>query len=698
MTIKIRCDCGKKLLAREERVGKRVRCPHCRLSHVVPAVDSKSDAPNTMGNAPIPVRPGVRSEPQYAEPALDDPFLTDPSDQATPPTPRTSPTETRSTRTASPSLAPPKRRRHRKRILGTVMLVGAVIVMMGLLLSMNLPIPLFSPSESLDGIVNSGWLGEPENAIDLSYLPEDLYRVEFFRPAAFVETEIGQRTLADPGFKEPLEAMEAVSRIALSEVTSVTTGYLDPEQKSEAAGFTMTVSGFPRFVHVVRLKSDADLEEIRRRLNLSEAEDIDGTKIYPSKTSAAFMGMVSFGFFFPDRSTIVYGTLNEIRESARSDGLQTRQARFDGLEPECYYTAAEHDSDYDFMLGESLAVDENRLVMTTWIECHSEAEARRVHQSQQMVLAFGRKMMDNVRQSSPHKDRLPDSDQEVEDFIGAHAVEGDRIVHRYQGIGNPQTSIVISRLAVYLPFVAELRRDLIDQEGIANAPQVGEARQQQRPSQVFLDTIRAMNSAPASADALRKRMENETAKLDSFPAVEWASGKKTSLYTAIDPAEDAVQGEWRRLAGCLLCDSENSRSRMMIPIQPPEEYDFVVTFEQSALGKPVSLILPNGWGQSFSWQGGGLNSYFSFSIDGTPHHPGVVRLWKAMTTDDLHQLAVQVRKDRVRGVFDGRVIDQQLIDFKRLTTDGLHKLPNTAHLGLACDDPTIFHSIELIEK
>jgi hypothetical protein len=180
------------------------------------------------------------------------------------------------------------------------------------------------------------------------------------------------------------------------------------------------------------------------------------------------------------------------------------------------------------------------------------------------------------------------------------------------------------------------------------------------------------------------------------PAPPGVAGKTTvDLIPLLNPARDTIHGRWTIAQNMLHCPEGNFVPRIEIPYQPPEEYDFLVTFSQSEeLRNGISLVMPNPNGGSFFWflaNEEGRAFGFHANPDKMGHLPEPIRLGTAYTT------VVQVRKGGVTGLLNGRVLLSLKTDFRNLTCDGWRKIRDTKHLAVACDDPTVFHYVRVVE-
>jgi hypothetical protein len=166
------------------------------------------------------------------------------------------------------------------------------------------------------------------------------------------------------------------------------------------------------------------------------------------------------------------------------------------------------------------------------------------------------------------------------------------------------------------------------------------------------------------------------------------------LIALLDPKKDSVDPQkWVVANKELRCIEGNFVPRIEIPYIPPTEYDFIVNFSQPGLRNGISLIMPNPNGGSFFWyiarEGGQYG--FGANPDKEMQAPGLVKPNTAYTT------TVQVRRNSVRTLLDGKELMSFKTDFKELTCDDWRRIRDPRLLAVACDDPTVFHSVRVIE-
>ena len=172
------------------------------------------------------------------------------------------------------------------------------------------------------------------------------------------------------------------------------------------------------------------------------------------------------------------------------------------------------------------------------------------------------------------------------------------------------------------------------------------------------------------------------------------------LIALIDPKKDGGFRNWSIVNNELHCNDTGGLPRIDLPYQPPAEYDFIAQFSQPKLRNGISLIMPNPNGGSFFFYIGGgpfgAKAGSSYGLAAKPKNFDNESLG-LIQVNTKYTVTVQVRKKRVRAVLDGNELVNVQTDFRNLTTDGWRTLPNPSLLAVACDDPTVFHQVRVIE-
>jgi hypothetical protein len=195
----------------------------------------------------------------------------------------------------------------------------------------------------------------------------------------------------------------------------------------------------------------------------------------------------------------------------------------------------------------------------------------------------------------------------------------------------------------------------------------------------------------------KTQAEQRLAEIDKF-AFERSGKKEVNLLNLLDLSKDIVDGnnKWRLDKSTLACVEGNFWPRLQFPYQPPQDYDYSITFAQARLRNGVALIMPNRVGGMFSVIVGSQtgNAYRLFwgkdiSV------PGLIRPGMKYT------FTAQVRKDSLK-VF---LKEEGMKEKKIGELDDIRKLKNETNwgkiepgvVGLSADDPCTFYNVQVIE-
>lgn len=161
--------------------------------------------------------------------------------------------------------------------------------------------------------------------------------------------------------------------------------------------------------------------------------------------------------------------------------------------------------------------------------------------------------------------------------------------------------------------------------------------------------------------------------------------------------DDAVAGRWSRRDGELVTAAAEG-ARIVLPVRPQPEYDFRVSFTRRTGQHSIALIFVAGSGQA------------TFEIDAWGEHLAGIQniggrsLRENSTRAENQQLQngrrytaeVRVRRDRVEGYLDGRLIATYRGNGDNLSMLDVWKMPDAGTLGVgAWDSETVFHSIDV---
>ncbi|MBI5395018.1 MAG: hypothetical protein HZA91_06940 [Verrucomicrobia bacterium] len=176
--------------------------------------------------------------------------------------------------------------------------------------------------------------------------------------------------------------------------------------------------------------------------------------------------------------------------------------------------------------------------------------------------------------------------------------------------------------------------------------------------------------------------------------------RAVNLMPLIDPAHDTVAGQWTASGGVLTCAPERF-ARIEIPFEPPEEYDFAITFCRQDGRETVAQFIshrgrPQMWNMACDH-----STAFGFDVvagkpatdNSTTFRPGT-----PLENGRGYRSVLQVRSDGVRAYLDGRLICHWRTDYRDASVTPRWQLrrPNVLGVG-AYQATTTFQRIELLE-
>jgi hypothetical protein len=193
------------------------------------------------------------------------------------------------------------------------------------------------------------------------------------------------------------------------------------------------------------------------------------------------------------------------------------------------------------------------------------------------------------------------------------------------------------------------------------------------------------------------RIESRISASGSAPPATSPAARGVDLLALVDPAKDAVQGDWKRAAGGELIVGAASYATLTIPYQPSEEYDLRVTFTRKSGTGPVALLLAS------------QKRAFEFVIDikgearferinnkVAQDNPTVVPV--SISNGHRYTLTVQVRKDRVRALLDDKLLCEHKSDLRDLSRYNVWKSLDTNLCGIGAHNAAVtFHAVDLVE-
>jgi hypothetical protein len=171
-----------------------------------------------------------------------------------------------------------------------------------------------------------------------------------------------------------------------------------------------------------------------------------------------------------------------------------------------------------------------------------------------------------------------------------------------------------------------------------------------------------------------------------------------ALLPLVDPARDAVAGEWSSQAdGIVITKVDRNRAAILeVPYYPPAEYDVRMVFTRSEAGGEVAPIV-SAAGRQFRFV---MDGWAGFEMVRQrrlyENNPTKVRLTEGLSAG-RHESVVEVRRDGVRARIDGKVVCEWKTDYRDMGAFSVVKVRDDRLLGVAATRPITVHVLEIVE-
>lgn len=193
----------------------------------------------------------------------------------------------------------------------------------------------------------------------------------------------------------------------------------------------------------------------------------------------------------------------------------------------------------------------------------------------------------------------------------------------------------------------------------------------------------------------------EAAKLASSVPMKVASGSKrvVNLLKLIDPKRDGVNGIWEVNGSSLTCGKERD-SKLGVPYDPPDEYDYHIVFTRNEYKETVQAMFSgNGHSAWLVLWGDNKINFGVQKVDDKERWANVTtgKLDTSFKNNQRYDCLIQVRKDSVTALLDGKQLFNLKTDFSNLEPGGHWKVRD-AKLGVGANENSVtFNVIEIIE-
>lgn len=180
-------------------------------------------------------------------------------------------------------------------------------------------------------------------------------------------------------------------------------------------------------------------------------------------------------------------------------------------------------------------------------------------------------------------------------------------------------------------------------------------------------------------------------------SAEQREGQWFDQLNKIDPSEHAIAGNWRKTADGLRT-SALAGSRIAVPAAIPREYDLRVAFTRHSGQHSIALFFNSGSGRAtFEIDAWSQNLAGIQRIGGQTIQSNSTRVeGQRLENGRRYAAEVQVRKESVIVLLDGKRLATYQGDGSDLSLDQIWQMPDGAALGLgAYQSEVTFHSVQL---
>ncbi len=172
----------------------------------------------------------------------------------------------------------------------------------------------------------------------------------------------------------------------------------------------------------------------------------------------------------------------------------------------------------------------------------------------------------------------------------------------------------------------------------------------------------------------------------------------TDLLAGLMLARDIIAGPWSRENGELAASGNSNFNRVAFEVAVPEEYDFRIQFTRKSGTRAVSMhvVLPGGMDVMLLLDGFETDVFGWETVDGKLGNQNPTTQQLTLENGRRYEAVVKVRRGRLMVDMDGRPFSDFKIGQSKLAVADVWRYPNPRKLGIGCQQPTVFHSAELI--